>query len=520
MRLDTSAPSKAERPNIVLILADDMGFSDVGCCGGEIATPNIDRLAENGLRFSRFYNNAVCMPTRASLLTGLYPHQVGAADKAGLVPTCNVTIAEVLKSAGYRTFMAGKWHNGARPGELPTDRGFERYYGLLSGSSNYFNPGLRRRGDKEPAHKQPGDTRPWGVDDRIIHPYTPEDPDFYATDAFTDRALELLDSCGHDEQPFFLYLAYTAPHFPMQARPEEIAKYRGKYMIGWDKVRETRYERLLELGLIRKQWRLSPRDDLAPGWTNAADKDSWDLKMAVYAAMIDRMDQGIGRVLAKIRSLGKENDTMVIFLSDNGGCAEHIDRTHDVPPGPVDSYSTVDAPWANASNTPFRRYKVFDHEGGISTPLVVSWPRVIHNHGGICHDIGHVIDFMPTFVEVSGAEYPRELGRNPILPMEGHSLLPSLRGANAEPRGPLFWEFRGCRAVRSGQWKLVTQGPARRHVGLEIEPGGEGWELYDMEADRCELNDLADRYPDEVVELDALWQAWHARCEESLTRSQ
>ncbi|MGB9619920.1 MAG: sulfatase-like hydrolase/transferase [Armatimonadota bacterium] len=355
-----------DRPNIVLIVADDMGYSDVGCYGGEIETPNIDRLASSGVRFTRFYNNAVCMPTRASILTGLYPHQVGAADAARLAQTGNVTIAEVLRDAGYRTLMSGKWHNGSRPGELPVARGFDRYWGLVSGSSNYFNPGLPRKGEAV-AHKRPDDMRPWAEDSRIVCPFTPEDPDFYATDAFTDHAIGFLNQYGREDRPFFLYLAYTAPHFPIQARPEEIEKYRGKYRIGWDELRRRRFERQVEMGLVERRWGLSERDELAPKWEDVTDRDAWDLKMAVYAAMIDRMDQGIGRVLETIRKLGKEQDTVVIFLSDNGGCAEHIDQTPGVPPGPVNSYKTVDAPWANASNTPFRRFKAFDHEGGIAT---------------------------------------------------------------------------------------------------------------------------------------------------------
>lgn len=503
--------TKPTRPNVVLILADDMGFSDIGCFGGEINTPNIDRLAAKGIRYTHFYNNAVCMPTRASILTGLYAHQAGSADRAGLKETGNVTVAEVLRSAGYRTLMCGKWHNGTRPCELPTARGFDRYYGLLSGSSNYFNPGLKLDSRPEPAHKKPGDTRPWGIDGEVVCPYTPDDPDFYATDAFTDKAVDFLDQYGREDRPFFLYLAYTAPHFPIQARPEDIAKYRGQYLRGWDRLREERWERMVATGLAQARWRLSPRDQLAPAWNDVANKEKWDLKMAVYAAMIDRMDHGVGRVMDKLRELGKEEDTLVAFLSDNGGCAEHIDCTPHIPPGGVDSYCTVDAPWANLSNTPFRRFKVFDHEGGISTPLVVSWPRVT-GEGGVCHEPAHVIDFMPTFVELAGTEYPAERNGASVLPMEGRSLAGVLRGERMAERGPLFWEFRGCRAARVGQWKIVSQGPPRSHVNIQIEPGHEAWELYDMERDRCELADLSGRYPDIVHNLDAQWQQWFNRC--------
>jgi len=499
------------RPNIVLIMADDMGFSDAGCYGGEISTPNIDRLAASGIRFTHCYNNAVCMPTRASLLTGLYAHQSGCGKGYSLRPDNNVTIAEVLRSAGYRTLMSGKWHNGHNEAELPIARGFDRYYGLLSGSSNYLNPGLPRDGEPAPAHKRPGECRPWGSEREILHPFTPDDPDFYATDAFTDRAVEYLDQYGGDDQPFFLYLAYTAPHFPLQARPEDIEKYRGRYMIGWDEIRRRRWERLVEMGLIEERWGLSPRDSRSIPWEDVEDKDAEDLKMAVYAAMIDRMDQGIGRVMDKLRELGKLDDTLVVFLSDNGGCGERLNATPEVAPGPVNSYCSIGPQWANASNTPFRRFKVFDHEGGISTPFIVSWPRAV-SAGGICHELGHVIDIMPTLLEASGGEYPVEFGGHAVPPMEGRSLLPAARGESQPPRGPLFWEFHDCRAARLGQWKIVTEGPPRRHVGVDIESPPEGWELYDMQSDRCELNNLASQHPDKVRELDALWQDWCRRC--------
>lgn len=501
---------KATRPNIVLIMADDMGYSDIGCYGGEVSTPNLDELACRGVRFTHFYNNGVCMPTRASLMTGLYAHQVGAGRQANLTDYNNITVAELLRSAGYRTMLSGKWHNGNTPGQHPYTRGFDRYYGLLSGASNFFNPGLKRPHEPEPAHKEPGQTRPWGFDGEVVHPYTPEDPNFYITDAFTDRAVEFLDQYGRGPEPFFLYLPYTAPHFPLQAWPEDIEKYRGKFMKGWDRLREERYERLVQMGLVDRQWKLSEPDPLTPRWEDVPDKEAWDLKMAVYAAMIDRMDQGIGRVLARLRELGKEDDTLVLFLSDNGGCAEHIERTPGVPPGPVNSYCTVDAPWANLSNTPFRRFKVFDHEGGISTPMIACWPNGAAA-GSMCHDVGHLIDFMPTFAELAGAEYPSEFDGHKVLPMEGRSFAPALTGKPLGTRGPVFWEFGGCRAVRDGDWKAVSQGPERNHINIQIAPGHDGWELYDMAADRCETTDLASTHPEKVAQLDALWQSWYTR---------
>ena len=349
----------SERPNIVLILADDLGYSDLGCYGGEIETPNLDRLADSGLRFTHFYNNAKCMPTRASLLTGLYPAQVTEnGDGVRLHARNNVTLAEMLGQAGYATMMSGKWQNGSADHQRPVARGFERYWGLLSGCSNYFNPGHRRPGEAEPAHKKPGDERPWCDQDTVVRPFTPSDANFYSTDAINDRAVEFLDGCAGRENPFFLYLSHCAPHFPLQAWPEEIEKYRTRYTPGWVEIRRRRYERLLDLGLIDSRWGISGADARSEG--SYMDLGPFaDEAMAVYAAMVDRMDQGIGRVLDKIRELGEEENTLVLFLSDNGGCAEEIHHTPGVAPGPVDSYHTVGAAWANASNTPFRLFKIF-----------------------------------------------------------------------------------------------------------------------------------------------------------------
>ena len=502
-----------ERPNIVLIMADDMGYSDLGCYGSEIRTPNLDRLAQKGVRFTHFYNNAVCVATRASLLTGLYCHQTGGGKWGQRLQAGgnNVTFAEVLRTAGYRTLMVGKWHNGHEAGTTPVNRGFDRYWGLLSGATNYFNPGEKRPGEPEPCHKFPGDVRPWGDDDTVIFPFTPEDPNFYVTDAFTQRSLDFLDLYGKEDRPFLLYIAHTAPHCPIQAWPEDIARYRGKYLVGWDVLRKQRYRRLVDMGIIDRRWDNSARDDYCPEWESVDKKDRWDCRMAVYAAMIDRMDRGIGKVLDKIKQLGKEDNTLVLFLSDNGGCGSRIDNTPDKMPGPVDTHTTVDPPWANASNTPFRRFKFFDHEGGISTPLIASWPRVIQN-SGITHQIGHIIDFLPTFADLAGAEYPSHYAGHAILPTEGKSLVPVLYGEERESPEALYWELDDCRAVRKGKWKAVSPGPERRHAGFDIAAGQEGWELYDMESDRCESNDLASRYPDVVQELNGLWQTWYDRC--------
>ena len=488
-----------DKPNVVLIMADDMGFSDIGCYGGEINTPNIDRLAEGGLRFTQFYNNSICVPTRASLLTGLYPQQVGIYGNSPRVYENCVTLAEVLKEAGYRTLMTGKWHAK----EIPIERGFDRYFGLCDGCCNFFNPGPRRQGEPEPGRKLTsyGYPRRWAIDDKEYRPYAPQDENFYTTDAFTDYALDYLDQYRSEDQPFFLYLAYTSPHYPLHAWPEDIAKYRGKYMIGWDELRKQRFDRQLKMGLFNKQFSMSPRDDSVPRWEDIKNKEAWDLKMAVYAAMIDRMDQNIGRILRKIRELGKEENTLFIFLSDNGGCAGEANYTPNIPPGPVESYRSVDAPWANASNTPFRKYKVWDHEGGICTPFIAYWPKVIENGGTITDQVGHIIDIMATFVEITGTNYPLSYNDRKVLPMEGKSLLPIFKGKKREGHEAQFWQSsrEGHRAVRSGKWKLVS-------------PNSDAaWELYDIEADRVEIHNLAEKYPEKVQELEELYHNWASK---------
>jgi len=481
----------ADRPNIILIMADDMGFSDIGCYGGEIATPNIDRLAAGGLRFTQFYNTARCCPTRASLLTGLYPHQAGVGHMVGnkgippyqgyLNEQC-VTIAEALGPAGYHTLMSGKWHVGEDRPHWPCDRGFDRYYGLISGGSNYWrlDPGRTFARDNDPA--------------------APEGDDFFMTDAFSDNAVAMLDEVGRDSKPFFLYVPYTSPHWPLHAHPADIAKYKGKYLKGWDALRAERHARMIRMGIVDKTWPLTPRDGRAPAWESVKDREMRDLKMAVYAAQIDRMDAGIGRILKKVKELGKEENTLVLFLADNGGCAEEVNRgKKGVPPGPADSFLSYGLPWANASNTPFRLYKHWVHEGGISTPLVAYWPAVIRKGGAITHEAGHLIDIMATCCDVAGAEYPDTHKGKPITPCEGKSLLPVFRTGRRQGHEAIYWEHEGNRAVRMGKWKLVSRHPGK-------------WELYDMEADRTELTDLAGKHPDVAGKMAAVYEAWAKRC--------
>lgn len=484
------AAAPAKRPNIVIIMADDMGFSDIGCYGSEIATPHLDALAKGGIRFTQFYNTPRCCPSRATLLTGLYPHQAGVGHMVGdygvpgyrgfLNDRC-VTLAEALRPAGYTTLMSGKWHVGEKRPHWPIDRGFDQHYGLISGASNFWRLDLGRV---------------FAVNDRQI---TPDEPGFYMTDAFSNKAVEYVDTYGRGDKPFFLYLAYTAPHWPLHAWPDDIAKYKGKYMKGWDKLREERHHRQIDMGIANPKWPLTPRDKAAPAWDDVKDKETWDLRMAVYAAQIETMDRGIGRLVAKLRQLGKLDDTLIMFLTDNGGCAEAINRGKPgVPPGPVDSFWSYHLPWANASNTPFRLYKHWVHEGGIASPFVVHWPAVIKDGGKLTHQVGHTIDLMATCLDVAGAEYPKTFNGKDIQPLEGKSLLPIFQGKEREGHKEIYWEHEGNRAVRQGNWKLVSKHPG-------------GWELYDLAADRTELNDLAAANPDKVKELSALYEAWAKR---------
>jgi len=479
------------RPNILLIMADDLGFSDVGCYGGEIRTPHLDQLAADGIRFTQFYNCAQCHPTRASLLTGLYPQQVDGER--------SVTIAQLLQKSGYRTLMTGKWHGIGRP--IPF--GFDRFYGLLSGSCNFFNPGNRRPGEPEPA-KDFGVVRTFAVDDVIVKPYTPTEKNWYATDAFTERALDFLDqySTEGNSAPFFLYVAYTAPHHPLQAPEEEIAKYRGRYQMGWDVLREQRWRRQQELGVAEHNWKLTERDPEAPTWESIDNKEEWDLLMAVYAGMVDRLDQNIGRLLAKLRELNVDDNTVILFLSDNGACAEINNQTPEIPPGPMDSYRTYDVPWANVGDTPFRKFKRWTHEGGICTPLIVRMPGNDDLRGTFCRAPGHVIDLLPTLCELAGTEYPEQWNGQELWACEGHSLLPLFRGEPRRPHAILCWERYGKKGVRIGNWKLAGEGDPAEPVN---------WELFDLNVDRTETNDLSSRHPKRVRDMAQEWIHWAQR---------
>lgn len=492
----------APRPNIVLIMADDMGYSDLGCYGGEIETPNLDRLAGEGLRFTQFYNAARCCPTRASLLTGLYPHQAGMGgmvnSKTGPGPyqgylndQC-VTIAEVLKTAGYNTLMSGKWHVGEERPHWPVDRGFDRYYGLISGAMNYFDIA---KGKAE------GVVRGFATDGEA---HQPPNKYWYLTDAISDHAVKYVQEYGVQENPFFLYVAYTAPHWPLHALEEDIQRYLGRYRQGWDAVREARFKRMAEMGLIDPAWALPPRDAETADW-HEVDQEDMDRRMAVYAAQVDRMDQGIGRILDAIDATGNAENTLVLFLADNGACHEggatgFDNRNNGLPAGGVDSYMSYGRSWASASNTPFRMYKHWTHEGGIATPLIAHWPEGIAARGTLNHEPGHIIDIMATCVELAGATYPETRNEKPITPLEGNSLHPLFQGRARVPHQALFWAHSGNRAVRQGDWKLVAP-----------KDGGP-WELYNLREDRTETRDRTADHPEKAAELRTLYEAWAERC--------
>ncbi|MHC4640308.1 MAG: arylsulfatase [Planctomycetota bacterium] len=483
------ARKKSNKPNILLIMADDMGYSDIGCYGGEINTPNLDSLAAGGMRFTQFYNCAKCSPTRASLLTGNYEHAVGVKNME-----YGATFAEVLRPAGYRTIASGKWHQNP----LPTTRGFDRYFGLADGCCNFWNPGTKARpGEGKPGRKRPAPRR-WAIEGKAIMGYVPEQKDFYTTDAFTQYAIDRLDEYGNDDKPILLYLPFTAPHYPLHAWPDDIAKYRGKYMVGWDKIRETRYKRQIEIGMLDPKFGNSPRDEGVKKWDSLSKskQDAEDLKMAVYAAMIERVDYGIGRVCAKLKEIGRWENTLILFLSDNGGCSETPDTTPNIPPGPLEGYRALGPPWANASNTPYRKYKSTDYEGGNCTPFIAHWPAVI-KPGQITNQVGHIIDILPTFMDITGASYPEQIDGRKLKRPIGKSLLSIFKGKKRKPHDVLYWQFGKGKAIRIGDFKLVKY-------------GNSDWELYDMANDRTELNNLAARFPEKAKEMSQMWEKWRA----------
>ncbi|MEQ8847462.1 arylsulfatase [Botrimarina sp.] len=487
-----SAGWGADRPNVLLVMCDDMGWSDLGCYGGEVETPNVDRLADEGMRFTQFYNNAKCTTTRASIITGLYPRGGSTHRYEELLRDDMLTVAEMLAPAGYRCSLVGKWHLGRGEGVHPLDRGFHSYYGLLDGACNFFDPAR-----PDPPYK--GGRVRYFADGRRHVTEFPED--FYTTTAFTDRAIDEVRRGVESDGPFFLHVCYTAPHYPLHAWPEDIAKYRGRYIDGWPALRERRFARQKELGVVGDDWRLSPADSRAYDW-RTADHDFEDHRMAVYAAMIDRMDREVGRLLSELDRLGVADDTLVLFLSDNGGCAEEPGGRDPAErnPGAADDYVAVGPAWGWAQNTPFRRYKSWMHEGGVRTPLIARWPGQVPA-GSITDQVGHIIDLAPTLVDLAEADPPRHRDGARVLPLEGRTLAPVLAGGDRQPPEELAWDFFGNAAIRQGDWKLVWD----KLVGQ--------WELYDLGQDPTEMNNLAADEPDRVEQLARAYNAWAKRTE-------
>jgi arylsulfatase len=522
------AESVARKPNIVLILADDLGYSDLGCYGGEIRTPNLDALAARGLRFTQFYNAARCCPTRASLMTGLYPHQAGVGRMTtgdagaqfpgyrGALSRTTPTVAEALRAAGYRTAMAGKWHLSltkegpdhmrhvsnqviadtfSDPAGYPVARGFERHYGIIWGVANYFDPFSLVDGTT-PVRQVPNG--------------------YYITDAITEHAVKDIGDFANGPEPFFLYVAYTAPHWPLHAPKEDIDRNVATYARGWDAVRAERFRRIAEMNLLPNAELPAPQGRRV-AWEQDPAKD-WDARaMATHAAMVERMDAGVGRIVAKLRETGALDDTLVLFLSDNGASPEaygqsgfdrpaetrdgrtvHYPPDKSVPPGGDDTCFGIGPAWANVANAPLRYWKAEAYEGGIRTPMVAHWPRGVKAPpGSLTNQVGHVIDLMPTFLEMAGAELPREFNGSRTQPPEGRSLLPVFASGRREP-ALLGWEHFGAKALRQGDWKIVAR-PNRR------------WELYDLSNDPTELHDLAAEQPERVKQMAAEWDQWAKR---------
>ncbi len=466
MSVSTSASAFAEKPNIVLIMADDLGFADLGSYGGEIETPVLDKLAANGLRFSQFYNTAKCHSSRVALLTGLYCGQAGNSAMSN-----GMTIAEALKPAGYFTAMTGKWHLK----QQPTDRGFERYWGHLSGATNFFT------GDKT-----------FRLNGEVWNDF---DEKFYTTDANATYANRFIDEALETKKPFFLYVAFNAPHYPLHAPEELVMKYRGRYKHGWDKLRAQRHEKQLKMGLVSDKWKLSPRPKEVPAWDAISDerRDWEDFRMAAYAAMVDSLDQSIGRIVDHLKTKGVFENTLIMFCSDNGACPFERTRGRDKKPWDPKSYWTYDTGWAHAGNTPFRWYKQNQHEGGISSPMIVHWPAGLKTKpGSITHQPGHLVDFMATALDVGGASYGKKSGGRELTPLEGMSLRPIFDGKQRKGHEFIYFHFSNNRAIRHGKWKIVSARGGR-------------WELYDMENDRTELNDLSKKNPAMAKKLSEYW---------------
>ena len=513
---------KINKPNVIFILADDLGYSDIGCFGSEINTPNLDSLGNNGLLMTQMYNSARCCPSRASLLSGLTPHQAGVGHMVENLGTHNyqgylsdncVTIAECLKETGYQTFMSGKWHVGGhediqniskwRPGEkgfpTPKQRGFDKFFGTLTGAGNFYNPPTLM------------------LEDKFIQV---ESTDFHYTDEISKNAVKMISE--KNSNPFFMYVAFTAPHWPLHAWEEDIVKYEGKYKKGWSQTRMDRYEEMRGKVLDPK-WKLTEEDPATPNWNDIQNKEWEDLRMATYSAQIEQMDRGIGKIIEKLKQIGELENTLIMFAADNGGCAEFLAEDSNQPnpnqfnnpgpdgkkvnfgnipnlrPGPSDTFMSYDLPWANLSNTPFRLFKRWVHEGGISTPFIVHWPKKIQSHGVIDTPV-QFADISPTILDICDSKYPKTYNQEDITPLEGESFFRLFQGKEFNKDKPLCWEHEGNRAVRVGDWKLVSEYPGP-------------WELYNISDDRSETNNLINKEKEIASSLEKKYKDWSSRCE-------
>ncbi|NQZ76255.1 MAG: arylsulfatase [Ekhidna sp.] len=502
---DTAETESKVRPNIILILADDMGYSDLGCFGSEISTPAFDKLASNGMRMTSFYNAARCCPSRAALLTGKYPHLAGVGSMTqdfgipgyrGFIREDAPTIAEVLAPAGYNTYHVGKWHVGDEVENWPKSKGFQKDFTFVNGATSYYNLWPYRKGSDSLQMTYNGER------------FRPEDEDFYMTDAFSDYAVKFIEE--DDEKPFFMYLAYTAPHWPLHALPEDIAKYKGTYQMGWDSLRVQRFERMKELGIIDQGTTLSGRSEDLPAWSELPDdeKEVWDTRMSLYAAVIDRMDQGIGKVVKALEAKGELDNTLIVFVSDNGGSPErmrNVSYPTDGEMGSERSFPWYGAHWANVSNTPFRYYKGWIQEGGIASPFIAHWPATIPKGSMNTTYLGHIMDLLPTSLEIAGVTYPEKVNGNPIPSATGKSLLSVLSGEDVSGHEALFWEHEGVRAMRKGDWKLVAN-------QYEIDENGWNrkieWQLFNVKEDPSELKNLIEDNQSRADQMIVEYEEW------------
>ena len=502
--LATAAETAPKKPNIVVIVADDMGFSDLGCYGSEIHTPNLDQLASSGLRFTEFYNTARCWPSRAAILTGYYAQQVRRdslpgvkSGNGGTRPAWARLLPEMLRPLGYRSYHSGKWHVDGQP----LKNGFDHSY-ALNDHDRYFYP------------------KQHTLDDKPLPPVKPGDG-YYSTTAIAQHAIDMVagHQAGHRDEPFFLYLAFTSPHFPLHALPEDIAVYRERYLAGWDVLRQQRYTRMKQMGLVDcalskldpsvwPNYNLSlteQHDKIGPGeagravpWDSLTDEQRLfqPVKMAIHAAMIHRMDIEIGRVITQLKAAGKFDDTLLFFVSDNGASAEQIIRGdgHDTgaPPGSAKTFLGLGPAWSTASNTPLRLQKSWVHEGGISTPLIVHWPNGFAARGELRHNPGHLIDLAPTILQLAGGQWPATLAGRPVPPPPGKSLVPVFAKDGTVSHDYFWWFHDDNRAIRVGDWKLVAD---------HKKP----WELFNLHSDRSETTNLAASHPERVTQLEHEW---------------